>query len=89
MQKLSILLAATAATGIAVFAYADKEDKAERYEMKATVVSVQERKVIVEKEGGEKAELQMNKDTKIDGDLAEGAQVKVSYVLEAKKIEVK
>ena len=87
MRTLTIALALAVAMLISTSAFAAKT-----YQVTGVIVKLTDKIITVEKDTGdkkEKWEIDRDADTKITGDLKEGAKVTIEYTMTAKNVEVK
>ena len=84
VRKALCILALSAGSFFPITALADAKD----YQVTGPIVSIDENVIVIQK-GDEKWQIDLNKDTKIEGKLAVGEKVTVYYHMIASKIDKK
>ncbi len=90
MQRLNLGLAALVLTASLVLS--STAQAAKTYQVTGTIMKLTDKIITIEKGTGtdkEKWEIDRDADTKIKGELKEGAKVTIEYTMTAKNVEVK
>ena len=87
MRRLNLALAALVlATSLALSGTALA---AKTYQVTGVIVKLTDKVITVQKPNDEKWEIDRDADTKVKGELKEGAKVTIEYTMTAKNVEVK
>ena len=87
MQRFNLALAALVLTASLMLSSAVLAAKT--YQVTGIVVKLTDKIITVQRPNDEKWEIDRDTDTKVTGELKEGAKVTIEYTMSAKNVEVK